>query len=492
MGPGFRELPMRQRVLLCSLLLLFASAAAAAAAAPAASTAVAIDKVAPRTLRVDIQHSGDAGVEHYALERVVVEPLPWPGNPARPLDDTNRGSQKFEVVDAGTGHVLYSRGYSTVFGEWRTTDEAKALQRSFQESLRFPMPDRPVLVKVYGRDVRNRFALAWSLRVDPGALDVERATMPVPAQPIAIRHNGDPAGKVDLLLLGDGYTAAQMDKFQADARRLSDRLFGVSPFKERASDFNVWALAVPVPESGISRPSTGLHHAGTTGARYDIFGSERYILTLDNRAFRDLAQHAPYEFVEIMVNGDTYGGGGIFGQFSTVAADNDWADYVFVHEFGHHFAGLADEYYTSDVAYAAPDAHRVEPWEPNVTALLDPARLKWATRRSPAAPLPTPWPKAGYEAYERDVQARRKALRAERRPESEMSALFGEEQAHVDALFADAKYRDAVGAFEGANYAPTGYYRPQMQCLMFTRADAFCSVCRHAIEDIIELYVARP
>ena len=188
----------------------------------------------------------------------------------------------------------------------------------------------------------------------------------------------------------------------------------------------------------------------------------------------------------------TYGGGGIFGQFGTVAADNDWADYLFVHEFGHHFAGLADEYYTSDVAYAAPDAHRVEPWEPNVTALLDPERLKWAARRSPAAPLPTPWPKDAFEAYERDVQARRKALRADRRPESEMSALFREEQAHVGALFADAKYRDAVGAFEGANYAAAGYYRPQMQCLMFTRADAFCSVCRDAIEDIIELYVARP
>src|SRR5690606_19412120 len=255
-----------------------------------------------------------------------------------------------------------------------------------------------------------------------------------------------------------GYTAAETDKFQGDARRLADRLLGVSPFKERASDFNVWALAVPVPESGISRPSTGLHHASATGARYDIFGSERYILTLDNRAFRDLAQYAPYEFVEIMVNGQTYGGGGIFGQFSTVAADNDWADYVFVHEFGHHFAGLADEYYTSDVAYAA-DGQRVEPWEPNVTALPDPGKLKWQGQMSPAVPLPTPWPKAELEAYERDVQARRVQLRADRRPEAEMSALFREEQAHVDALFAGAEYRDAIGAFEGANYAATGYYR---------------------------------
>lgn len=473
---------MRHPALILAALLLAAGAARAASPTPEAATGT------PPTLRVDIQHSGDAKAEHYALDRVVVEPLPWPGNPARPLDDTNRGSQKFEVVDAASGRVLYSRGYSTVFGEWRTTEEAGSVQRSFQESLRFPMPAAPVRVDVYGRDADNHFVKLWSVPVDPAALDVERAAMPSPARPIAIRHNGDPARKVDLLLLGDGYTAAQMDKFQADARRLADRLFSVSPFKERASDFNVWALAVPVPEAGVSRPSTGIHHASATGARYDIFGSERYILTLDNRAFRELAQHAPYEFVEIMVNGQTYGGGGIFGQFSTVAADNDWADYVFVHEFGHHFAGLADEYYTSDVAYAA-DTHRVEPWEPNVTALLDPEKLKWQARRSPAAPVPTPWPKAEFEAYERDVQARRKQLRADRRPEAEMSALFREEQAHVDALFADAKYRDAVGAFEGANYAAAGYYRPQMQCMMFTRADSFCSVCRQAIEDIIDLYV---
>ncbi len=443
----------------------------------------------PATLRVDLQHAGDAREEHYALDRVVVEPLPWPGNPRRPLDDSNRGSQKFEVIDAGSGKLLYSRGYSTVFGEWRTTGEAQTVQRSFQESLRFPMPDQPVVVKVYGRDAGNRFALSWSVRVDPQALDVERVAWPVPAQPIAIRHHGDPADKVDLLLLGDGYTAAEMDKFEARARELADRLFSVSPFKERAADFNVWALAVPVPASGVSRPSTGVHHASSTGARYDIFGSERYVLTLDNRAFRELAQHAPYDVVEIMVNGQTYGGGGIFGQFSTVAADNDWRDYVFVHEFGHHFAGLADEYYTSEVAYADADHPAVEPWEPNVTALLDPARLKWKDRMSPAVPLPTPWPKAAFEAHQREIQARRVQLRAQRRPEAEMSALFAQEQRQTEALFADVPHRDAVGAFQGANYSATGYYRSQLDCMMFTRTDSFCRICQDAINETIDAYV---
>ncbi len=447
---------------------------------------------APQTLRVDVQHGGDAKSEHYALERVVVEPLPWPGNPARPIDTTNRGTQKFEVIDPDDGRVLYSRGYSTVFGEWQTTDEAKEMQRSFQESMRFPMPAKPVLVKVYGRDATNGFTQLWSVRVDPQALDVERVARPAPAKPIAIRHSGDPSDKVDLLLLGDGYTAAEMDKFKARARELADRLFSVSPFKERAADFNVWALAVPVPESGVSRPSTGVHRLSSTGARYDIFDSERYVLTLDNRAFREVAQYAPYDAVEIMVNGETYGGGGIFGQFSTVAVDNDWRDYVFVHEFGHHFAGLADEYYTSPVAYAAADTPRVEPWEPNVTALLDPHHLKWQDRMTAKTPVPTPWPKAAFEAHERDIQARRKQLRAERRPEAEMSALFREEQKYTDALFADVPLRDAVGAFQGANYSATGYYRPQLQCMMFTRADAFCDVCAHAIDQIIDLYSNAP
>jgi hypothetical protein len=443
---------------------------------------------APATLRVDIQHAGDAKEERYALERVVVEPLPWAGNPDRPVDGSNRGAQRFEVRDEASGKLLYSRGYGTIFNEWRSTEEAGSMQRSFQESLRFPMPDKPVLLSVSGRDANNAFVKSWSVRIDPAALDVERVARPLGATPVAIRHNGDPAHKVDLLLLGDGYTAQELDKFLSRARELSDHLFSVSPFKERAQDFNVWALTLPVPESGVSRPSTGIHRASAVGLRYDIFGSERYALTLDNRAFRELAAYAPYDVVEIVFNGQTYGGGGIFGQFSTVAADNDWREYLFVHEFGHHFAGLADEYYTSPSVYGPAPATRVEPWEPNVTALHDPARLKWAARVTPGTPLPTPWPKAQFEQMERGIQARRKQLRADRRPESEMTALFREEAGLEKKLFDRSPYRNAVGAFEGANYEALGYYRPQMKCMMFDRDSDFCQVCRDAIEEIIDLY----
>ena len=445
---------------------------------------------APATLRVDIIHSGDAKSESYALERVVVEPLPWPGLLTRSLDDTDRGVNRFEVSDPKTGKVSYSRGYNTIFGEWRSTDEAQTLARGFEESLRFPMPDHPVRIRIMRRDENNAFTEAWHVEIDPASLDVIHELRPAPVKPIAIRTSGDSANKVDLLIIGDGYTAAESGKFEGDVRRLSDHLFRVSPFKERANDFNVWALSVPTQESGISRPSTGTQHPSTLNTRYDTFGSERYVLTLDNRALRELAQYAPYEFIEILVNNQTYGGGGIFGEFSSAAASNDWANYLFVHEFGHHFAGLADEYYTSAVAYAS-SAARPEPWEPNITALKDPARLKWRQHVKAGTPLPTPWPKAEFEAFELKNQANRVALRKENRPESEMSALFTAERDYTNDLFARSPNHDLIGAFEGANYEAKGYYRPAMQCTMFSRIDSFCQVCQDAISQIIDLY-SRP
>ena len=257
---------------------------------------------------------------------------------------------------------------------------------------------------------------------------VDTAAPPSPGPLIEIQKSGDPADKVDFLILGDGYTAAERGKFEKDARRLTEMLFAVSPFKERRADFNVWALCPPTEESGISRPSTGIHRRSRVGATYDAFGSERYVLTFENRSFRDVASFAPYEFVEILTNSRTYGGGGIFGLYGTVAADSLWAPYVFVHEFGHHFAGLADEYFTSAVAYGPAPAERVEPWEPNATALLDPKNLKWKDLVTPGTPIPTPWTKEEFEKTSRDFQKRRREIRAANGPEEEMDALFKEEQ----------------------------------------------------------------
>lgn len=285
----------------------------------------------PRTMRIDYYHTGNATHELFSLDRIVIEPLPWPGNPARPIDRTNLGKYYFEVIEQATKQVVYSRGFSSIYGEWETTDEAKTVHRTFSESLRFPAPQSSVQVVLKKRDANNASKEVWSLVVDPKDRFIDTSAPPQPGPLLTFQNNGDSASKVDFLIVGDGYTAAEAEKFNTDARRLIEILFATSPFKERRSDFNVWGLCPPAAESGISRPSTGIHRRSPLGATYDAFGSERYVLTFDNRAFRDITSFAPYEFVEILVNGQTYGGGGIFGLYSTVAADSLWAPYVFVH-----------------------------------------------------------------------------------------------------------------------------------------------------------------
>jgi len=458
---------------------------------PVLALAAASAAAAPATLRVDYVHFGNAAEERFALERVVVEPLPWPGDLAKSIDDTNLGKYRFEVVDRATRRVLYSRGFSSIFGEWETTAEAAAGNGSFAESVRFPMPDAPVQLRLAKRDRVNDFREIWSVVIDPGDLLVDRSAPPAAGDRIALQESGPPAEKVDFLILGDGYTAAERGKCEADARRLMAILFDVEPFRSRRADFNVWGLCPAAAESGVSRPSTGIHKRSPAGATYDAFRSERYVLSFDNRAFRDLASQAPYEFVEIVTNTGTYGGGGIFGLYSTVAADSLWAPYLFVHELGHHFAALADEYYTSDVAYA-PAAERLEPWEPNVTALHDPATLKWKDLVAADTPLPTPWAKEAFETRSREIQAERRKIRAENRPESEMDALFARQRDEEEKRLGAETFAGKVGAFEGANYEAKGYYRPQADCIMFTRDRVpFCAVCRRAIERVIDLYAAR-
>lgn len=444
---------------------------------------------APQTMRLDYYHTGNAKQETFSIDRVVIEPLPWPGNINKNIDRSNLGKYLFEVYDQKTKQLLYSRGFASIYGEWETTDEAANMTRTFHESLRFPAPKVPIEIVLKKRDTQNAFVQIWSSSIDPNDMFVDRSRKASPAPLISIQKMGDPSTKVDFLILGDGYTQREAKKFVADARRLTEKLFSTSPFKERRRDFNVWAICPPAFESGISRPSTGIYRDSPVGATYDAFGSERYVLTFDNRALRRVASFAPYEFIEVLANNRTYGGGGIFNLYSTVAVDNAWANYVFVHEFGHHFAGLADEYYTSAVAYT-PAPQRVEPWEQNVTANVSRNELKWVDLVSPDTPLPTPWNKEAFEKYSLEIQKRRRQLRAEKRPESEMEALFAEELKHEEAMFAREKYFGKAGAFEGAMYESRGYYRSEIDCIMFSRTDYFCRVCRRAIERVIDMYVS--
>lgn len=452
---------------------------ATAAALPAPSV--------PLTLRLDFFHTGSVNEEWLSLDGLAVEGT-WPGPLSQTIDQTNLGRYLFELRDLPSNALLYSRGFASIYGEWETTDEARTVRRTFHESLRFPLPLRKAQVIVKKRDVeRGGFRELWSHSFDPADALIDRGGPPADVVVWAVHESGPPAQKVDLLLIGDGYTAAERDKWHNDARRLTAELFKVSPFKENQQKFNVWAIDVAAAQSGVSRPSSGTYRRSPARATYDAFGSERYVLSFDNKRWREIASAAPYEFVEIVTNTRTYGGGGIFNLFATVAADNAFTPYVFVHEFGHHFAGLADEYYTSEVAYASSSA-RPEPWEPNVTA--NAATPKWNDLVSADTPRPTPWDKNAFEDYQRGIQSRRRAIRAAGKPEAEMEALFREELDGTTKLLSAGADANKIGSFEGANYEASGYYRSQADCIMFTRhlEGGFCAACRRAIQRVIDLY----
>ncbi len=441
-----------------------------------------------RTMRVDYFHTGDASHELLTLERVISDG-PWAGSKTQLLDEIDLGKYYFYVFDAESDRLIYSRGFASLFGEWQTTSEAKSMRRTYHESLRFPWPKRPVRVVVKKREPGADFQQLGEFAIDPAARSVNPADPPAAGEVWSLFENGPPSDKVDIVVLGEGYTREELTKFHADARRLVAELFAHEPFRSRRSDFNVRAIDLPSAESGVTRPHAGKFRRTPVSAQYSIFDSERYLLTYDNRTLRDVLSAAPYDFMAILVNERQYGGGGIYNFQLASSVDSEFSDYVFVHEFGHHFAGLGDEYYTSDVAYETGAAEHTEPWEPNVTALHDPAGLKWRDLVEPGTPLPTPWDKAAYEAHAREIRERRRALIEGGAPEAEFDRLFHEQRALETKLLASMENYGLVGAFEGASYEPRGLYRPEIDCIMFSRNEVgFCRVCRRAIERVIDLY----
>jgi hypothetical protein len=408
--------------LVAAALLFVGVSAQVAPVAPKAPTAPSQNFDFTRTLRVDYFHSGGSGSEALKLDAVVIEGE-WPGSRAQLLDPTGLGKYLVEVIDPASSSVIYSRGFASIYGEWETTPEFRTTKRMFHESVRFPRPRAPVRVAIRKRDSRNVFVPLWETAVDPA--DALRSPRSIPT-PSSVFESGPAERKVDLLLISDGYSAAQGPKFLADAKRLVTALFALEPFKSRQSDFNVRTLHVP----GRAVP-----------VEFEIFGLDRYALTYDNRALRNVAAAAPYDVVEILLNDAKYGGGGIFNQQSTVSASNESADYVFIHELAHNLAGLGDEY-VGTVTYETGAPTKVEPWEPNITALHEPSALKWRDLVEPGTPVPTPLSHAG-----------------------------------------------KVGAFEGAGYEARGLYRPEATCIMGSREVInFCRVCQRAISRIIDLH----
>ncbi|HEV8577659.1 MAG TPA: M64 family metallopeptidase [Thermoanaerobaculia bacterium] len=469
------------------MLRLFGLALVLAAAVPAPSDFDV--QFTGRTLRFDYFHGGTAKEEHISLGGLRLEGE-WPGSRLHLLDDTNLGKYLFEVIDPATNQTLWSRGFSSIYGEWETTGEAIAgTWRTFRESMRFPETRGRAQLVLKKRAADGSFREIFSAVVDPAARYVDRSPVSSAGTVWPVFESGPSAVKVDLLFLGDGYAAADIEKFHGDVCRLTDALFATEPFKSHRGDFNVRAIDLPSPASGVTDPRTGTWRKTPLGLAYNAFDSERYMLTFADEAVREAAAQAPYDALILLSNSRKYGGGGIFNLWNTAAVDSAESAYLVVHEFGHSFAGLGDEYYTSQVAYETFNPPGSEPWEPNVTALPDPRHFKWSDLVDPATPVPTPWSQEAFDKTMLGFEKRRRELREKNAPEEEMEALFREVREKTAPMLRSEKYFGKVGAFQGASYEAKGLYRPEVDCIMFSRnPKSFCAVCARAIERVIRMY----
>ncbi|MCF8231993.1 MAG: IgA Peptidase M64 [Bacteroidales bacterium] len=439
-----------------------------------------------KTMRFDYHHTGNADEEHFAFDEIVSDGS-WAGPTSQLIDTLRLGKYFFEIKDPGTGRLLYSRGYSSIYGEWETTPDAKKNWGVYHESLRFPWPKHPVDLIIYKRNANHNFEPVYNYHIKTDHYRINPASRGDYYNSYPVVENGDPHKNVDIVVLSEGYTKEEMDKFRKDAEKFAEVLLSQKPFASRKKDFNIRAVEVPSPSSGLNHPHQDIYRRSALSVSYGAFDSERYALGYNNKKIRNAASTVPYEFTVLMMNDSIYGGGGIYNLYITAAADNAFRDYLFVHEFGHHFADLADEYYTSATSYEM-NKDLKEPWELNVTANPDPETLKWKELVTEGTPIPTPWGKEKYDKHSIKIQKKRNKLRKQHASEQVMEELFKKQKRWDENHLSNMKYSGHVGAFEGAQYKAKGMYRSEANCLMFTRHDEFCAACRRAIKLVIDQY----
>lgn len=394
-----------------------------------------------KSLRIDYVHTGDDKNDYYAIDELKEEPY-WGGSNVNLIDAFDYGKYKFLVYDSASNTVIYSRSYSTLFSEWQTTDEAKKTTKAFSESVILPYPKNPVRIEFYARKRSGEFEKKFIYKIDPTNYFISKERKrKYPVFDVVI--NGDAATSIDIVIIPEGYTKDEMELFKNDCKNMAKYLFNASPYKENVQKFNIRAVEAPSEESGADIPSQNIWKNTLLSSSFCTFNSDRYLMTTDNKTLHDVASNAPYDQIYIIVNTSKYGGGAIYNFYSLSINKNFSAEYVFTHEFGHGFAGLADEYYDSQVSYVDFFPLDVEPWEPNLTTLKS-FDKKWKKLVDKSTPLPTP---------EED------------------------------------KYYSKVGAFEGGGYIAKGVYRPMHDCSMKSiSVNNFCSVCQGAIQKMIDFY----
>lgn len=456
------------------------------------------------TMRIDYYHIGNSSEEAITLDRVYKQGI-WAGSMKNLLDEFNNGRYYARIYDVKTGTLIYSKGFDSYFGEYKSGDEAlKGIKRTYHESVLIPWPKVPVRFTLEVRDRQNRLNRFYETQIDPNDISIVKDKQKDSGvKVIESLVSGDPHTKVDVVILGEGYTRKESGKFKADLKRFTDVFFSIEPYKSNKNSFNIRGVLKTSEESGCDEPDRGIYKNTTLKTTFNSLGSERYLLTEDNRTMRDLAAFVPYDAIYIMVNHNRYGGGGIYNLFCTFTTDNQWYEYLFLHEFGHSFSGLADEYYSSDVAYNDFFPRGIEPVEPNITALLDKDNLKWKGLATKGIEIPTPWEKAEYDSADYAYQRVRRELNQSiakaklsgaaksetDRLEAEAEKLSRVSADKTDKILQSSRYWGKTGAFEGAGYSAQGLYRSMLDCLMFSKGSKpFCRVCQDAVMRVIQHY----
>ncbi len=394
-----------------------------------------------KTMRIDYVHAGNHAQDEYYVKQIKQEPH-WGGSHKNLIDTFKFGKYFFEVFDQETNTLIYSRGYSSLFGEWQTTDESKKIKKAFYEGIVFPFPKKNIRVVWYARDWSGKFQKQMELDVDPESYFID----PVLDQPYPVYKalkTGAPHEKVDIVILPDGYHESEMDLFKKDCDKFASELFKYHPYSDYKEHFNIYGVMAPSQDSGNDIPADSIWKNTQLSTSFYTFDSERYCMTEDYKAVRDVAANVPYDQIYILVNNEKYGGGAIYNFYNVSVNSNAKAGQIFIHELGHGFAGLGDEYYTSSTSYNEFYNLNVEPWEPNITTLID-FDSKWKHLMDQKTPIPTPETK---------------------------------------------EYEDVLGVFEGGGYVAKGVYRPKQDCLMNSFRDVhFCKACEESIIKMILFY----
>ncbi len=397
------------------------------------------DYFLPKTMRLDYTHAGDADTSVVYFEQVKEEPF-WGGSRKNLIDKFQFGDYMLSVYDSASNTLIYSRGYSSLFWEWRSNEEAKKIKRSYYENVVFPYPKKTVRVEIGERLRNNTFAKHFSMHIDPNDYFIEKGNE-YDFQTMKLLDSGEASKKLDIVILPEGYKKEEMQKFENDARRFIEYFFGVSPFKENKNLVNFWAVMAPSVDSGADIPGEGKWVNTLFNTHFYTFRSERYLTTRDMKTVRDVASLVPYDQIYILVNTTKYGGGGIYNYYNLCVSDHNYSREVFTHEFGHAFAALADEYAYDDTPAEELYDLSVEPWQANLTTLVD-FDSKWADLVEKGTPIPTP-----------------------------------------DSL------KGKVGAFEGGGYTKKKIYRPMYDCKMRSNnQDEFCPVCYRTVLEMLKFY----